>query len=169
MPRLTFAVPFSPIPLQTIFINTGGSSSFSLRSDSTNWAWGSNLSGKLGIGSTASQCAPTILANTLTFRKISTTNVHTAAITLDGVAYSWGNNGNGRLGDNSVTLRTTPVQVCGGHTFCDIAAGSAGWTCALNNSGLAYCWGLNTNGQLGNNTVTSRSTPVAVCGGRIFS
>src|SRR5664279_2815085 len=50
----------------------------------------------------------------------------------------------------SATL--APVQVVTG----------AAHTCALAPSGQAYCWGDNTYGQLGDNTTTDRSTPVAV-------
>jgi alpha-tubulin suppressor-like RCC1 family protein len=39
----------------------------------------------------------------------------------------------------------------------------------VTSTGVAYAWGNNTNGQLGDNTGTSRSTPVAVCGGLTFT
>jgi len=45
----------------------------------------------------------------------------------------------------------------------EIAAGAnAGYSCGLASGGQAYCWGLNGFGQLGDNTVTQRRSPVAV-------
>jgi alpha-tubulin suppressor-like RCC1 family protein len=41
-------------------------------------------------------------------------------------------------------------------------------TCGLNSSGQAYCWGQGTGGELGDNTLVSKRTPVAVCGGYNF-
>jgi alpha-tubulin suppressor-like RCC1 family protein len=42
-------------------------------------------------------------------------------------------------------------------------------SCALDNSGRAYCWGYNTNvGQVGDNTTVDRSSPVPVVGGLTF-
>src|SRR5664280_2694785 len=60
------------------------------------------------------------------------------------------------------TLVTAPVQPASATLApVQIAAGSS-HTCALAPSGQAYCWGLNDNGQLGDNTTTDRQTPVAV-------
>jgi alpha-tubulin suppressor-like RCC1 family protein len=44
-----------------------------------------------------------------------------------------------------------------------------GHTCALSTGGQAYCWGANGNGQLGDASTTSRRSPRAVAGGRVFS
>jgi alpha-tubulin suppressor-like RCC1 family protein len=46
---------------------------------------------------------------------------------------------------------------------------AASHTCALSAAGIAYCWGYNPNGQLGNNDSAIVSpTPVAVAGGIVF-
>ena len=58
--------------------------------------------------------------------------------------------------------------MCGGLTFSQISAGES-YCLALTTTGIAYAWGVNTDGQLGDNTLTSRRTPVAVCGGLTFS
>ena len=47
--------------------------------------------------------------------------------------------------------------------FTEVAAGGH-HSCALGADGRAYCWGNNEWGQLGDNTLTSRTTPEPVYG-----
>jgi alpha-tubulin suppressor-like RCC1 family protein len=61
----------------------------------------------------------------------------------------------------SVACIKTATPVGGGLTFDRLAAGGA-HTCALTGDGTAYCWGDNAAGQLGDNTNTRRTGPVAV-------
>ena len=42
-------------------------------------------------------------------------------------------------------------------------------TCGLTSAGAAYCWGRNSNGQLGVGDTIYRTTPVAVAGGLTFA
>jgi alpha-tubulin suppressor-like RCC1 family protein len=42
-------------------------------------------------------------------------------------------------------------------------------TCGVTTSGVAYCWGNNSLGQLGNGTTTNSTTPIKVAGGLTFS
>ncbi len=83
----------------------------------------------------------------------------------DGRAYCWGGNSYGQLGNNSTTASSVPVAVdttdkLAGRTVTAIAAG-AYHSCVVADS-KAYCWGYNVFGQLGNNSTTASSVPVAV-------
>jgi len=64
-----------------------------------------------------------------------------------------------------------PEAVIGLTTVIAISSGTdSHHTCALVSTGAAWCWGINTAGQLGIDTTTPRSAvPVAVSGGRFFS
>lgn len=71
-------------------------------------------------------------------------------IAASGAAYCWGRSMFGLLGDGapSDTLsHPVPVLVSGAQVFSSITVGD-NHACALA-SGMAYCWGLNTRGQLG--------------------
>jgi alpha-tubulin suppressor-like RCC1 family protein len=76
----------------------------------------------------------------------------------------WGGNGDGQLGDGTRTSSSIPVlnTTVGSSTVVSGATGGD-FTCALA-SGIAYCWGDNSAGQLGNGTTKSESTSVAVPG-----
>ena len=58
----------------------------------------------------------------------------------------------------------TTSGVLSGKTLTQISAGN-GFTCALDSTGVAYCWGNNASGQLGNGTTTSSDVPVAIVPG----
>jgi len=89
---------------------------------------------------------------------------HSASLKANGEVWCWGDGGYGQLGDNvALTDKSSPVSVVGAHSFVAISMGqfhSAG----LKANGEVWCWGYNAPGQLGDNTATSRSSPVLVVG-----
>ncbi len=106
----------------------------------------------------------------LDFGEISAGNVRTCGITSYGAAFCWGLNNAGQLGDGTAATSTQPEAVGGGLVFRSIVAGGEGThTCGITTGGPAYCWGNNNVGQLGDGTTTSRSLPVAVAGGLMFT
>jgi alpha-tubulin suppressor-like RCC1 family protein len=158
-------------------ITAGDIHSLALCSDGTLLAWGGNASGQLGDGTTNASALP-IFVNTAngssalygkTVAVIASGSSHNLALCTDGTLAAWGLNTNGQLGDNTTAQRNSPVAVNAasgtsalfGKTITSIAAASAHST-ALCADGTLVAWGLNSSGQLGDNTTTQRNAPVAV-------
>jgi alpha-tubulin suppressor-like RCC1 family protein len=96
---------------------------------------------------------------------------HHCALKRDGTVWCWGSNADGGLGDGTTIDRSTPVKVVGlpGSAVAITATrwiGNSGGTCAILYNGTVWCWGSNTNGQLGIGTTTNapQTTPVPVSG-----
>ncbi len=140
-------------PVHTCGVTTSGAA----------YCWGAGSSGQLGDGSVeASQATPVLVAGGLRFAMISGGYAHTCGVTTDGTAYCWGDNTSGQLGDGTTEgRRTTPVPVAGGLRFTMITTGDS-HTCGATSLGVAYCWGSNSRGQLGDGSVIGRPVPAPV-------
>ena len=104
----------------------------------------------------------------LQFSSVSAGEGYACGITSTGAAYCWGFNGYGQLGNGTTTQTNVPVPVSGGLTFASVSA-RQGTTCGVTKpSGVAFCWGRNDAGQLGNGTTTASIVPVPVRGGYSF-
>ncbi len=125
--------------------------------------WGDNSSGQLGDGALVDQDEPVdVVGLTSGVAQVAAGDVHTCALLTNGGAKCWGGNASGQLGDGSQTQRLTPVDVT--RLTSGVAAITTGddHTCAITTSGDATCWGLNDDGQLGDGSQTSASSPVNV-------
>jgi len=94
------------------------------------------------------------------------------ALNVSGQAFCWGRNDVGQLGDGTTTQRLVATAVAGGLTFARVSAGGNVFsvhTCGTTASGVAYCWGGNYLGQLGDGTTTDRLVPTAIAGGLTFA
>ena len=118
---------------------------------------------------------PAPLFATPVFRKFAMADdAHFSGCGLVGTAAQcWGDNIRGQLGDarggheTSANDSDCPVPVSGAHAFEDLSIGRY-YGCGLTRDGKAWCWGENTDGQLGDGTLTRRNAPVAVAGARKF-
>lgn len=162
-------------------INGGRYHTVSIDKTGLPWVWGGNANGQLGLNSMVSFISTPRAVYNKTFCRIDAGQFHSVSIDYRGYAYGWGSNVYGELGTNSYNVCViTPRSIYNAstHTFCEISAGpgysgtdyivgdgneNAMFTLALDKNGKAWSWGYNGFGQLGNNTTTNKSTPVAVC------
>jgi alpha-tubulin suppressor-like RCC1 family protein len=130
------------------------------------WAWGRNVDAAIGDNTTTQRITPvTTLLGGANWKQIATGFHNTSAIATDGTLWAWGRNGNGQLGDNTTTRRSIPVTTfAGGTNWKQVSSGGYS-TSAIKTDGTLWIWGINTNGELGNNTTTQRLTPVTTFAG----
>jgi alpha-tubulin suppressor-like RCC1 family protein len=124
---------------------------------------------RLGTGDTITSVAPVAVTGGLTFASVDAGGAHTCGISTAAIAYCWGSNENGALGSapgsetcltlfvprTSIPCSATPVAVGGGLAFASLDVSEAGQhTCALTETGTAYCWGRGGQGQIGSGGTT---------------
>jgi alpha-tubulin suppressor-like RCC1 family protein len=124
--------------------------------------WGFGGSGRLGYGGTLNQASPVsvTLGGGVTASAVTVGNAHSCALIDAGGAVCWGFNSSGQLGNGTTTQSTTPIAVTmpDGVSFVQLEAGSS-HTCGLSSTGSIYCWGSNSFGQLGVNSLSSSTIP----------
>jgi alpha-tubulin suppressor-like RCC1 family protein len=141
-------------------------------------AWGINDYGQLGTsGPFGNQSQVPLAVSTgaiptgVTITQLTAGANYSLALGSDGKVYAWGDNAFGQLGDGSTTSSVAPVAVSAGAipagvTITQIAAGGQ-QSLAVGSDGKVYAWGYNGEGELGNNSTTDSSVPVAVSPGGI--
>lgn len=150
-------------------VATGSGFTCALRRDGTVWCWGSDALGEIGQG--GDLVDPPVAAPTQTSPipepvvQIAAGSGHACALTTGGEVYCWGDNFGGQAGQDraSVDNAFVPTRVLGLAGVDELAAGSE-HTCARTAGGAHVCFGRNANGQLGDGSTTTSSTPVTVVG-----
>jgi alpha-tubulin suppressor-like RCC1 family protein len=135
------------------------------------WGWG--LNGDLGDGNGTNSATPVVVSGLTNATAVSASGAaHSCALLMDHTVACWGSNFYGQLGLGSTTGPQTcegfacspvPVAVPGLTNVIAISLGDE-HTCAVITDGTMKCWGGNYDGQLGDGTMTNRSSPVTVVG-----
>ena len=108
---------------------------------------------------------PSIGGGAGTWSEVAAGGWHTCAGN-NGTISCWGRNLDGQLGRGSTSSSSLPVLVEGTLSTGGVSSMSLGaeFSCAIKNGEL-YCWGANTYGQLGNNTLNNILAPAEPIGG----
>jgi len=156
------------LPSDVVALATSFRTSCALTSGGGVKCWGWDAFGQVGAGQSCGSdtCLAPVDVTGLTsgVAAISAHGIHACALTTTGGMKCWGMNNTAQLGDGTYTTRYTPVDVSGltGGVVA-LGAGVAS-SCAVVSGGGLKCWGLNNNGQLGDGTTTTRTTPIDVAG-----
>jgi alpha-tubulin suppressor-like RCC1 family protein len=132
--------------------------SLGLQADGTLWAWGYNIAGQLGDGTTTQRNAPVQVGTARLWRQVWAGEAFTLALAADGTLWAWGNNGVGQLGTGTGLDSAVPVAVSGGATWRAAGTGTD-YAAAVRADGTLWLWGNNIFGQLGDGTTTRRNAP----------
>lgn len=150
------------------------------------FGWGTNRSGRLGVGDAAKHLTPVqvdtsgvLSGKNIVGVSLSLSNYAfptTFAWDSEGQIYSWGSNSAGQLGigetgGNSYLPVSVDMSAFEGHRIIDVKAGVA-HALALTDDDMIYAWGLNKNtntsssdkdgGQLGTGDQVNRLVPEQV-------
>jgi len=176
-----------------VAVAAGQYHSMALDSSGHVWTWGGNYQGQLGNGTTCSADPCVGSATPVEVHGVGNVGVlgnivaiaagpgsdgnwhnggsNSVALASNGTVYVWGYGNGGQLGNNACcNASQTPVQVVGpsgSGLLTGITAIAMGhWTVyALRNDGTVWAWGVNSMGQVGDNSVgANRSIPVEVRG-----
>lgn len=143
-------------------VSLGDYHTCALSEDKNAYCWGATDLGQVGNGEFASdrlnKPVNVIMPANEKFKTIKLGGSHTCAITDSNLMYCWGRNKFGQLGNgdsshgvDKETFSDVPVRVK--FPFTEITSQTAlggNHTCSIVNTGMLYCWGYNSHGQLGN-------------------
>ncbi|WP_147443554.1 RCC1 domain-containing protein [Corallococcus sicarius] len=153
-------------PLSNIVSITGGNwHSLAVDGEGHAWAWGFNIRGQLGDGSTTRRFLPIAVQDTAGtgvlsgLKALAAGDNFSLAVGSDGRLWAWGYNFQGQLGLGDKVNRSRPTPSAG--------ATGRGWvvthydrTLAAHADGTLWVSGRNHKGQLGTGTTTSHAAPV---------
>lgn len=183
-PGATSATPVDVVGVtDAIAVAPGEQHTCALRAARTVLCWGANQVAQLGDGSMdhVTRCrgadctsTPQPVSGLTDVVQVAAGAAHTCALRTGGSVACWGANDAGKLGDgigdhgvvcrngtSTIDCSFVPVEVSGVADAVELSVGG-GHTCIRRRSGRVSCWGENYAGQIGDGSMSARSTPVDV-------
>ncbi len=144
---------------------TSSSSVSAITENGDLYCWGYNGNGQIGNGTTKNQLTPFKVLSNVKYVSYSL-SYSISAITESGDLYCWGRNNCGEVGNGSTDKQMTPVKVLSNvksisYSYAD-PGGASSSVSAIKENGDLYCWGLNEDGEVGNDSTTKQTIPVKV-------
>ena len=162
--------------------NTGSvsvTSVLAIKTDGTLWAWGYNGNATLGDSSQISRSSPVQVGILTNWSSVTTTALFSSAVKNDGTLWAWGQNTTNVMGTGNTGLYWYPMQVGLFNNWVKVYSGMTStiglfgnpstiaptptWIAPLSkNLYNLWSWGRNISGELGQNDIINRSSPVQV-------
>ncbi|MEO8563597.1 MAG: hypothetical protein ABI601_16085 [bacterium] len=151
-------------------VSVAGSSICAVSTDDRAFCWESNAFGQLGIGSQEGTATPTPVLSSEPLRGVSAGIIQSCGLSRDGRALCWGNDTFGQLGIprtgercGDLECKRAPASVFGEQRFVSVSTGAGTHSCGVTTTSALLCWGLGSEGQLGDGWIRDRqSLPVGV-------
>jgi alpha-tubulin suppressor-like RCC1 family protein len=163
-----------PAGVRVAQVRGGGSFAVALTFGDGVFAWGSNLSGQLGVGRMkggvgyikSSRVPVQVHLPRLVGTQVAQVRAGSSfalALTAGGQVWAWGDGSGGALGDGQTNVARVPVHVLmpGGAKIASISTGCV-HSLALTTGGEVLAWGSNKLGMLGDGDTADSDVPVRV-------
>ena len=154
-----------------IEVQGNGDDGFALTASGSVYDWGLGAQGNLGNGTSVPYSKVPVLVTGLSgVTAVAGSGGGSTgtgyALEADGTVWAWGYGTGGALGNGSDASSSVPVQVSGLTNVTAIAGGGpiGGTAYALESDGTVWSWGVGADGELGDGSKASTSTPVQVRG-----
>lgn len=156
--------PVQEISTSGAWVSVSGGDCFAtaLKLNGTIWSWGVNSSGQLGDRTVSVKCSPVQEITSSTNWCIARAGGNnTGAIKSDGTLWTWGSGTCHALGTGSLSSSCSPVREnSSSANWSKVDVGARSFMGAIKTDGSLWSWGHNDVGQLGDNSISTRCSPV---------